>query len=60
MVFNSFTGSVAKNGWGRKKPGLDFSLVGKLDEALQKSHLLLNDAFAYSIETRQESSACLK
>ena len=42
-------GSVAKNG-GTKKPGPDFSLGDNLDEALHKSHLLLNDAFAYSFD----------
>jgi hypothetical protein len=41
-------GSVAKSGWGRKKPGLDFSLGGNPDEALHKSHLSLNVTFAYS------------
>jgi hypothetical protein len=43
-----FRGSVAKNGWGRKKPGPDFSSDGNLGEALHKSHFPLNDAFAYS------------
>jgi hypothetical protein len=36
------SGSVAKIGWGRKKPGADFSLGGNLEEALHKSHLPLN------------------
>src|SRR5919109_5050504 len=48
MEQNAFRGSVAKNGWGRKKPGLDFSLGGNLEEALHKSHLPLNVTFAYS------------
>jgi hypothetical protein len=40
-------GSVAKNGV-TKKPGPDFSLGGKLEEVLHKSHLLLNVPLAYS------------
>jgi hypothetical protein len=38
-------GSVAKNGWGRKKPSLDSSLGGNLEEALYESHLSANVAF---------------
>jgi Plasmid pRiA4b ORF-3-like protein len=38
-------GSVAKIGWGRKKPGPDSSLGGNLEEALHESHLSANVAF---------------
>jgi hypothetical protein len=38
-------GSVAKNGWGRKKLGPDSSLGGNLEEALHESHLSANVAF---------------
>jgi hypothetical protein len=38
-------GSVAKNGWGRKKLGTDSSLGGNLEEALHESHLSANVAF---------------
>jgi hypothetical protein len=38
-------GSVAKIGWGRKKPGPDFSLGGNLEEALHESYLSTNVAF---------------
>jgi hypothetical protein len=41
-------GFCCKEWWGRKKPGPDFSLGGNLEEALHKSHLPLNAAFAYS------------
>ena len=42
------TGSVAKNGWGRKKLGPDSSLGGALEEALHESHLSANVAFPES------------
>ena len=35
-------------GEDEKKPSLDFSLGGNLEEALHKSHLSLNVTFAYS------------
>jgi hypothetical protein len=38
-------GSVAKIGWGRKKPGPDFSLGGNIEEALHESYLSANVAF---------------
>jgi len=38
-------GSVAKIGWGGKKPGPDFSLGGNLEEALHESYLSANVAF---------------
>ena len=41
-------GSVAKNGWGRKKLGPDSSLGGALEEALHESHLSANVAFPES------------
>jgi hypothetical protein len=44
-VVTTRDGSVAKNGWGRKKPGLDFSLGGNLEGALHESHLSANVAF---------------
>lgn len=44
----SIKGTVAKNGWGRKKPGPDSSLGGNLEEAFHKSHLPLNVTFACS------------
>jgi len=42
------TGSVAKNGWGRKKLGPDSSLDGNLEEALHESNLSANVAFRES------------
>jgi hypothetical protein len=47
-------GSVAKNGCGRKKPGLDFSLGGNLEEALHKSHLPANVAFPESFNLHRQ------
>jgi len=38
-------GSVAKNGWGRKKLGPDSSLGSNLEEALHESNLSANVAF---------------
>ena len=38
-------GSVAKIGWGRKKPGPDFSLGGNLEEAHHESYLSANVSF---------------
>jgi hypothetical protein len=38
-------GSVAKNGWGRKKLGPDSSLGGNREEALHESNLSANVAF---------------
>jgi hypothetical protein len=38
-------GSVAKIGWGRKKPGPDSSSGGNLEEALHESNLSANVAF---------------
>ena len=42
------SGSVAKNGWGRKKLGPDSSLGSNLEEALHESNLSLNVAFSDS------------
>ena len=42
--------SVAKIGWGRKKPGPDFSLGGNLEEALHESYLSANVAFPDSFD----------
>src|SRR5215468_5008914 len=38
-------GSVAKNGWGRKKLGPNSSLGGNLEESLHESNLSANVAF---------------
>src|SRR5262245_66606297 len=45
FILYSIPGSVAKIGWGRKKPGPDFSLGGNLEEALHESYLSANVAF---------------
>jgi hypothetical protein len=45
LVFDKFNGSVAKTGWGRKKPGPDSSSGGNLEEALHESNLSANVAF---------------
>src|SRR5262249_59672687 len=45
LVVSAFCGSVAKNGWGRKKLGPDSSLGINLEEALHESNLSANVAF---------------
>jgi hypothetical protein len=44
------SGSAAKIDERRQEPGLDFSLGGDSEEAVHKSQLSLNGAFAYSVD----------
>jgi hypothetical protein len=51
-------GSVAKIGWGRKKPGPGFSLGSNLEEALHESHLSANVAFPDSFNLSLPDHVC--
>jgi len=54
----SASGSVAKIGWGRKKPGPDSSSGGNLEEALHESNLSANVAFPDSFNLALPDHIC--
>ena len=52
------SGSVAKIGWGRKKPRPDSSSGGNLEEALHESNLSANVAFPDSFNLALPDHIC--